>query len=122
MPVVTVARSLEAIGDAALRVVRVTPDGDETVEVSCPAIVTISNELGQPRYPTMAGRMAARKKRATVVPAETLGVPDLRPQVVLARQFVPAVKGACEIIAGGTAAEAAERLVARLRADGVLRA
>ena len=36
--------------------------------------------------------------------------------------LVPAVKGACEIIAGGSAAEAAERLVARLRADGVLRA
>jgi len=35
---------------------------------------------------------------------------------------VPAVKGACEVIAGATAAEAAERLVARLRADGVLRA
>lgn len=122
MPVATVARSVALIGEGELRVVRVTPDGDETVELSCPAIVTISNELGQPRYPTMAGRMAARKKRATVVQTETLGVADLRPQVVLARQFVPAVKGACEIIAGGTAAEAAERLVARLRADGVLRA
>ena len=120
MPVVTVARSLEALGEGALRVVRVTPDGDETVEVSCPAIVTISNELGTPRYPTMAGRMAARKKKATVVQAGSLGVSDLRPQVVLARQYVPAVKGACEII-GGTAAEAAERLVARLRAESVLR-
>ena len=122
MPVVTVARSLEMIGDTDVRVVRVTPDGDETVEVSCPAIVTISNELGQPRYPTMAGRMAARKKRATEVQPETLGVGDLSPHVVLTRQLVPAVKGACEIIAGGSAAEAAERLVARLRADGVLRA
>jgi len=120
MPVVTVARSLEALGEGALRVVRVTPDGDETVEVSCPAIVTISNELGTPRYPTMAGRMAARKKKATVVQADSLAVSDLRPQVVLARQFVPAVKGECEII-GGPAAEAAERLVARLRAESVLR-
>jgi len=120
VPVVTVARSLEALGEGALRVVRVTPDGDETVEVSCPAIVTISNELGTPRYPTLAGRMAARKKRATVVQPDALGVADLRPRVVLARQFVPAVKGECEII-GGSAAEAAASLVARLRADSVLR-
>jgi electron transfer flavoprotein beta subunit len=120
MPVVTVARSLEALGEGALRVVRVTPDGDETVEVSCPAIVTISNELGTPRYPTMAGRMAARKKKATVVQPDALGVSDLRPRVVLARQFVPAVKGACEII-GGSPAEAAASLVARLRAESVLR-
>jgi electron transfer flavoprotein beta subunit len=120
MPVVTVARSLEALGGGALRVVRVTPDGDETVEVSCPAIVTISNELGTPRYPTMAGRMAARKKKATVVQPDSLGVSDLHPRVVLARQFVPAVKGECEII-GGSPAEAAASLVARLRADNVLR-
>ncbi len=64
-PVVTVARSVE-IADAArptVRVVRVTPDGDETVLVDAPVVVTISNELGPPRYPTMAGRMAARKKK-----------------------------------------------------------
>src|SRR5690606_40715813 len=61
LPVVTIARSVDvaAAGDGfAVRVVRVTPDGDETVAVAAPAVVTISNELGQARYPTMAGRMA----------------------------------------------------------------
>lgn len=126
LPVVTIARSVDvtATGDTfAVRVVRVTPDGDETVAVAAPAVVTISNELGQARYPTMAGRMAARKKKITSVTPADLGVAAdaLRPRVTLTRQFVPTVKGACEMIAGATPDEAAANLIARLRAESVLR-
>ncbi|MCC6847371.1 MAG: electron transfer flavoprotein subunit beta/FixA family protein [Deltaproteobacteria bacterium] len=125
LPVVTIARSVDvtAAGDGfAVRVVRVTPDGDETVAVPAPVVVTISNELGQARYPTMAGRMAARKKKVAVVTPAELGVaPEaLRPRITLAKQFVPTVKGACEMIGGG-ADEAAAALLARLRAENVLR-
>jgi electron transfer flavoprotein beta subunit len=125
-PVVTIGRAVDVTttGDAfAVRVVRVTPDGDETVAVAAPAVVTISNELGQARYPTMAGRMAARKKKIGTVTAAELGVEasDLTPRVMLVRQFVPTVKGSCEIIAGATPAEAAAALIARLRAENVIR-
>jgi electron transfer flavoprotein beta subunit len=122
MPVVTIARAVELPSPSVVRVTRVTPDGDEVVEAPLPAVVTISNELGQPRYPTMAGRMAARRKRPTVVSVDRLGLAaaDLESRVVLARQFVPTVHGACEFITGGTPAEIAERLLARLREDGVL--
>jgi electron transfer flavoprotein beta subunit len=123
MPLVTIARSLEVVDGKVARVVRVTPDGDETVEVDLPAVVTISNELGQARYPTMAGRMAARKKRPTVVAAGELSLApdDLAPRTTAVRQFVPVVKGDCEFVASGTAAEMAGRLIERLRAEGVLR-
>jgi electron transfer flavoprotein beta subunit len=103
-------------------VTRVTPDGDEVVEVSCPALVTISNELGEPRYPTTAKKLAARRMKPTVVPVEELGLSpeDLEPRVTLARQFVPAVQGSCEFIDGGSPAELANRLIERLREDNVL--
>jgi electron transfer flavoprotein beta subunit len=124
IPVVTIARSVEVAATEhgfAVRVERVTPDGDEQVAVAAPAVVTISNELGQARYPTMAGRMAARKKKITVVDAASLGVDAaaLRPRVRLAKQFVPTVKGGCEMIPG-SADEAASALIARLRAEKVL--
>ncbi|MEO6029553.1 MAG: electron transfer flavoprotein subunit beta/FixA family protein [Candidatus Binatia bacterium] len=126
LPVVTIARAIDvtATGDTfGVRVVRVTPDGDETVAVPAPAVVTVSNELGQARYPTMAGRMAARKKKITSVTPAELGVAPaaLRPRVTLTKQFVPTVKGACEMIAGASADEAAANLIARLRAENVLR-
>jgi electron transfer flavoprotein beta subunit len=122
MPVVTIARALELPSPSVVRVTRVTPDGDEVVEAACPAVVTVSNEVGAPRYPTMAGRMAARRKRPTVVSPDSLGVSaaDLAPKVVLTRQFVPAVHGNCEFIEGDTAAEKAGRLIARLRQDSVI--
>ncbi len=125
LPVVTIARSVDvtATGEAfGIRVVRVTPDGDETVAIAAPAVVTISNELGQARYPTMAGRMAARKKKIASVTAAELGVgaEALQPRVTLVKQFVPTVKGSCEVI-GGSPAEAAVALIARLRAENVIR-
>lgn len=125
MPVITIARdvALTGSGDStAVRVIRVTPDGDEVVEAALPAVVTVSSELGQPRYPTAAHSMAARRMQPTVVsPAELSLTPaDLKPRTVLTRVFVPAVQGSCELIAGDSPAEAAGRLIDRLRAERVI--
>ncbi len=125
MAVVTIARAVELMPSpdaAALRVIRVTPDGDEVVEARCPALVTISNEIGTPRYPTAAKRMAARRVQPKVISAEDLSVSaaDLQPRVKLVRQFVPRVQGKCEMLAEATPAAMADQLVARLRADSVI--
>jgi electron transfer flavoprotein beta subunit len=125
MPVVTVARSVEAVGSSevrGVRVTRVTPDGDEAVEAACPAVVTISNELGDPRYPTAAKKLAARRMKPTVLSPDDLSLEpgDLQPRVQLTRQFVPTVQGNCDFITGDSPAELADRLVGRLREDRVL--
>ncbi len=124
MPIITVARAVELTSSdpPGVRVTRVTPNGDEVVEAACPVIVTISNELGQARYPTTARTMKARKMKPTVVSAEQLGLPPdaLAPRVTLTRQIVPAVQGNCEFIEGNGAAEVVERLLARLREARVI--
>lgn len=122
MPVVTFARAVEMAESGGPRVTRVTPDGDEVVEVACPAVVTVSNELGDPRYPTAANKIKARRMKPVVVSPEGLGLPpeELQPRVSVARQFVPTIQGNCEIISGETQAEAADRLIERLRQESVL--
>ena len=122
IPAVTIARAVELSDGPAVRVTRVTPDGDEVVEASCPALITISNELGTPRYPTAAKRMAARRVQPKVVSAGDLSVnaDDLQPRVTLVRQFVPRVQGKCEMLSGTTPAEVAQMLIDRLRADNVI--
>jgi len=125
MPVVTVARSIELDRDSdppTARIVRVTPDGDQTVEVRGPAVVTISNELGAPRYPTAARKLAARRVKPRVLTPAELGLAeaDLVPALTLIRRFVPELQGKCEFIEGASPAELADRLIARLRQDGVL--
>ncbi len=125
MPIVSIARAVEVVagdGGPAVRVTRVTPDGDEVVEASCPVVVTISNELGEPRFPTTAKKIAARRMKPTLVSVEELSVPgeELRPRVTMTRQFVPTVQGNCEFLSDGTPAELADRLIENLRRDGDL--
>jgi electron transfer flavoprotein beta subunit len=125
MPIVTVARALELAEGSdgpVLRVTRVTPDGDEVVEVSCPAVVTVSNELGDPRYPTAAKKLAARRMKPTVVALEDLALSaeQSQPRATLTRQFVPTIQGNCEFITGDTAAALADHLIERLCEDGAI--
>ena len=120
-PVITVARDV-ALNGSAVRVTRVTPDGDEVVEADLPAAVTISNELGAPRYPTAARSMQARRMTPTVMTPADLEVDadDLTPRVTLEKLFVPSVQGNCEFVNGASAAESARTLVARLREERLL--
>jgi electron transfer flavoprotein beta subunit len=85
-------------------------------------VVTISNELGEPRYPTAKRKIAARRMKPEVLTADDLSIAaeELEPLVTLTRQFVPTVQGNCEFISGETPAQTASRLIERLREDNVL--
>ncbi len=114
--VTTLARDLR-FADGVVTVTRATPDGDEVVRGRLPALVTVSNELGAPRFPTAKAKMAARKMAAQAVAIDSLGLDatSLAPQVVLERQYVPQVQGNCELLSG-SAAEIAQALMQRIRA------
>jgi electron transfer flavoprotein beta subunit len=60
--------------------------------------------------------------KPSIVSAEDLGLApeELQPKVTFTRQFVPTIQGNCEFISGETAAETADRLIARLRAESVI--
>lgn len=113
--VTTLARDLQCAAKV-LTVTRATPDGDEVVRASLPALVTVSSELGAPRFPSAKAKMAARKMNAQVIAIDTLGLDAaaLEPQVVLKRQFVPQVQGNCEFLSGSPA-QIAQALMERIR-------
>jgi len=121
MPLVTFARAVES-SDSTLKVTRVMPEGDEVVEVDCPAVVTVSNELGEPRYPTAAAKIKARKIKPEVLAVEDLGLAeaDLAARAQLKQQYVPSIQGNCEMIDGASVAEQADKLIARLREESLL--
>ena len=105
------------VGDGKVVVERINPDGYEVVEASLPAVVTVSNELGQPRYPTLRGIMAATRKRPTIWTAEELGldVAQLQARITLRELFVPERGQTCEFIEGENAAAAGRQLALKLR-------
>ena len=124
LPCVTVAKKVE-ITDGKAKVERVMPDGYEVIEVSLPAVITVSNELGEARYATIKGIMAAKRKEPIVwKPADI----DVEPSQVgatgrrgkLLKLFQPVREGECEIIGGENAEEAAANLASKLREVKVL--
>lgn len=116
---VTVAKKIEVTNGKA-RVERVVADGYEVLEVSLPAVITVTNELGEPRYATLKGIMAAaRKQPVTWKPADigvnstSIGAAGRRS--VLVKLFQPVKDTKCEIIEADTPAEAGVKLAVRLR-------
>ena len=120
----TIARAVEIV-DGTVTVQRVLTDGFETVKMPLPAVVTVSNELGEPRYPKLQQIMQAAKKTVTTWTAADL---ELDPATVgaagarlkLEQLFVPETGGDCEIMEGDTPAEQAQNLVRALREARIL--
>jgi electron transfer flavoprotein beta subunit len=88
--------------------------------VPTPCVVTISNELGEPRYPKLPQIMAAARKQVTVWTAADLGLsPDqvgrAGARMELEALYVPQVESKCEFIEGETPAEIAANLAHALR-------
>ena len=119
MPCVTMARAVKVPSEGTLRVTRVLPDGEEEIEAVLPTVVTISNELGDPRYPKASDLMAARRKKATTLTAKDVGI-DLAKTAVQTRRVdlrIPEVQGKCEFIQGENTRALAAALAKRLRAE-----
>ncbi|MEX0749996.1 MAG: electron transfer flavoprotein subunit beta/FixA family protein [Dehalococcoidia bacterium] len=115
-PVVTFAKAV-AVNDGKVTVERVLPDATEKVEAPLPAVVTVSNELGEPRYPKLQQIMAAGKKPLQTWAAADLGLdaPALAPKLTLESLFVPVVDTKVEIMEGDTPEEQAMALARRLK-------
>ena len=115
LPSVSFARAIE-VEDGALVVERVLQDGFERIAAPLPALVTVSNELGEVRKPNLRETMRAARKPVTVWRAEDLGMDAqaLRPRRALERLFIPDKSGRCEMIEGATGAERGMRLARRL--------
>ena len=103
--------------DGKVTVERVLPDAFETVEAPLPAVVTVSNELGEPRYPKLQQIMAAAKKQVNTWSAGDIGVDAaaLAPRLTLESALRAAVVDTkVEIMAGDTPEEQAAALAKRL--------
>lgn len=116
LPAVSFACSIEAVDDG-LRVERVLQDGFETVDVALPALVTISNELGEVRKPNLRETMRAARKPVAAWSASDLGLDAAQTQPLgrRVRLYLPQKKTRCEIVQGATPAEAGAALAQRLR-------
>jgi len=124
LPSVTLAKKID-ITDGKARVERVVTDGYEVIEVSLPALITVSNELGEPRYPTIKGIMAAKKKEPVIwkpadISVEPSQIGAAGRRIKILKLFQPVREGKCEIMEGESPEEAAANLALKLREVKIL--
>ncbi len=119
-----IAKDVKVDGDKMV-VQRVLPDGFQTLKLPMPSVVTVSNELGEPRYPKLAQIMQAAKKTVTKWSAADLGIDAgsvgaAGARLKLERLFIPQAGGNVILIEGETPQEMAQNLVKALQADKVI--
>ena len=121
LPCITIAQKVVVV-DGGLVVERFLTDGYEVVEARLPALVTVSNELGIPRYPTLRGIMTASRKTPTLWSIADLGLDsaDLAPRLLLTDLAVPVSDRRCEFIQGEGEADAGRQLALRLREEDLI--
>jgi electron transfer flavoprotein beta subunit len=124
IPCITVAKKVEVI-DGRLKVERVTAEGSEVIETTLPAVVTVSNELGLPRYPTVKQTMQAKRIKPKVWSREDIGAAAERVgasgrRVKLHDMRKPVRDTKCEMVRGATPEEAGANLAVKLREANLL--
>jgi electron transfer flavoprotein beta subunit len=74
LPYLGNAADIEPVDRGAVRVKRLTAGGHDVLEAPMPALVMGTQVLGEPRYPSLRGIMAARKKTTTTWSLADLGI------------------------------------------------
>ncbi len=119
LPQVAFVKALREVAEDHLVVERQMDDGFDVVRLPLPGLITVVREIGEPRPPSLKGKMRAKKYQVPVVGAAELG---LAPEEVglagsftqVIKVFAPEVAGKHEIIEGApedAAAELIDRLV-----------
>jgi electron transfer flavoprotein beta subunit len=120
IPAITLAQKVE-VSEGRVSVERVLPDGYEAVEAPLPALVTVSGEVGDLRYPSLQAIKAAKELPQSI---QGLADLDLDPSVLgkleLTKLAAPSRERSCTIIDGDTPGEAGGKLALALRQDRVI--
>ena len=100
---------------------RVIEEGRQTVNAKLPAVLSVVQSIGEPRYPSFMGIRKASKATIPVWSLSDIGATAPAAIVTRAELMSPPVREtSVEIIAGETPAEIAEKLADKILAEKVL--
>ncbi len=110
-----------SLDEKKLQVLRSMEEAGQIVEGSLPAVVSVTKDYGDPRYPSFMGIRKASKAEFPVWSLEDLGIEKPASSITWPEIFEPAKREiSTEIVEGDTAADKAKNLVEKLIAEKVL--
>jgi electron transfer flavoprotein beta subunit len=122
---ITYVAGMEYEGGNTIKVKANIDGGYMNVETGFPALLTVLKTMNEPRYPSLKGKMMAKKKEIPVWDAKEIAADFERiglkgsPTVVV-KIFTPQSRGGGEYIDGETAEDKAKGLVSRLKEMSIL--
>lgn len=115
LPAVSPVQKIEVATDDAIFAERIVEDGYQRLKVGLPALLGVSSEMNEPRYPPLKGIMAAGRAQIPVLTAADLGLAEVAPRVELRRLYVETREAKVELIEAESLEEAGAMLADKLR-------
>jgi electron transfer flavoprotein beta subunit len=112
-PHATIIMSIEVAGSQMKLKRELEAGWFQHVELSLPAVLTIQSGINKPRYATLKGIMAAKKKEIATIERSSLGV-TAAPTQRLEKIYVPQKTKKTELLTG-SAKESAAKLIEKLK-------
>jgi electron transfer flavoprotein beta subunit len=115
MPAVSPVQKIEEVENDSLVAERIVEDGYQRLKIRLPALLGVSSEMNEPRYPPLKGIMAAGRAQIPVWTAADLGLGQPSPKVQLRRLYIETREAKVELIEADSPAEAGTKLADKLR-------
>jgi electron transfer flavoprotein beta subunit len=115
IPAITFAKEIQTDG-RSVTVERVLESGIEVVDSSLPALVTVSNELGAARKPSLRETMRAARKPITTWSFSELAGDRIDSKIEIIHLYIPKKEKRCVFIDGSSPEDIAATLFERLHA------
>jgi len=119
-PMLGLAGSIKVDG-GSVQVERVIEEGRQSVKANLPAVLSVVQSIGEPRYPSFMGIRKASKATIPVWSLSDIGASAPTPIVTRTELINPPIRETVvEMITGDSPAEIAEKLAEKILAEKVL--
>ena len=115
MPAVSPVQKIEDPSAESVVAERIVEDGYQRLKIRLPALLGVSSEMNEPRYPPLKGIMAAGRAQIPLWTAADLGLGDASPKVQLRRLYVETREAKVDLIQADTLEDAGKLLADKLR-------
>jgi electron transfer flavoprotein alpha/beta subunit len=119
VPFIPLVNKIEELGGSSIKVMRMSDEGHQLIEMALPGVITVVKEINVPRIPSLRGLMAAKKAKIPVWNARELGIDPAMVGSVgsptrVSKVFFPQRSAKSEILQGSPEYQV-DQLVDRLR-------
>jgi electron transfer flavoprotein beta subunit len=119
-PSLTLASAIKVDG-RTIRIERSIEEGRQIVYANIPAVISLTRDFGEPRFPSFLNKRKADRSVIPIWPQADLGIPLPEPVVSLTNVTLPPARATtCEFITGTSPEVIAEILADKILAEKIL--